>query len=99
MNHSSGVLWFCAQRKQRRARYGSGLPELEFLLQTARALVPVFPDKANSFAANALARTVDPRLRHLIGQAVFALTCNRCTCGSQMLDRVCDYERARREKI
>jgi hypothetical protein len=47
--------------------------ELEFALRTARALLSTLPDKATDFVANALARTVDPRLRHLIEPAPAAL--------------------------
>ena len=46
------------------------MTELEFALQTAKALVSTLPDKATDFVAKALARTVDPRLRHLIGPAL-----------------------------
>jgi len=73
--------------------------ELEFALRTARALVSTLPDKATDFVANALAGTVDPRLRHLIGPALAALGRDDAIAARKWLDRACKYERARRESI
>lgn len=75
------------------------MTELEFALRTARALVSTLPDKAAEFVANALARTVDPRLRHLIGPALAALGRDDATAARKWLDRACEYELARRERI
>ena len=75
------------------------LTDLEFALRTARALVSTLPDKATSFVADALARTVDPRLRHLIEPALAALGRNDVTAARKWLDRACEYEAARRERI
>ena len=50
-------------------RLGS-MTEAQFKLRTARALASTFPDRATNFVADALARTVDPRLRHLIEPAL-----------------------------
>jgi hypothetical protein len=73
------------------------LTELEFALRTARALVSTLPDKAINFVGDALARTVDPRLRHLIQPALSALGRNDAIAARKWLDRACEYERARRE--
>lgn len=73
--------------------------ELEFTLRTARALVSTFPDKATEFVANALTRTVDPRLRHLIEPALSALGRRDATAACKWLDRAREYECARRESI
>ena len=75
------------------------MTELEFALRTARALVSTLPDKATDFVANALAGTVDPRLRHLIGPALAALGRDDAIAARKWLDRACKYERARRESI
>jgi hypothetical protein len=75
------------------------LTELEFVLRTARALVSTFPDKATNFATNALALTVDPRLRNLVQSALAALGRNDTIAARKWLDRACEYELARREKI
>jgi hypothetical protein len=77
----------------------AALTELEFVLRTARALVSTFPDKATIFATNALAQTVDPRLRNLIQPALAALRHNDTIAARKWLDRACEYERARRESI
>lgn len=78
---------------------GSALTDLEFALRTARALVSTLPEKATSFVADALARTVDPRLRHLIEPILAALGRNDVTAARKWLDRACEYEEARRERI
>jgi hypothetical protein len=75
------------------------LTELEFVLRTARALVSTFPDKATNFATNALALTVDRRLRTLIQPALTAMGRNDTIAARKWLDRACEYERARCEKI
>ena len=80
-------------------RLGSALTELEFALRTARALASTLPDKAIDFVVNALGRTVDPRLRHLIEPALAALGRKDATAARKWLDRACEYERARRESI
>ena len=77
----------------------AALTELEFVLRTARALVTTFPDKAETFATNALALTVDRRLRTLIQPALAALGRNDTIAARKWLDRACEYERARHEKI
>ena len=76
---------------------GFALTDLEFALRTARALVSTLPDKATSFVADALARTVDRRLRHFIESALAALGRNDVTAARKWLDRACEYEAARRE--
>ena len=76
---------------------GFALTDLEFALRTARALVSTLPDKATSFVADALARTVDRRLRQLIEPALAALGRNDETAARKWLDRACEYEAARRE--
>jgi hypothetical protein len=75
------------------------LTELEFVLRTARALVSTFPDKATSFATNALALTVDPRLRTLIQPALAALERNDTIAARKWLDRACEFECTRRERM
>jgi hypothetical protein len=77
----------------------AALTELEFVLRTAKALVTTFPDKATNFATNALALTVDPRLRNLVQPALAALGRNDTIAARKWLDRACEYERARHEKI
>jgi hypothetical protein len=77
----------------------AALTELEFVLRTARALVSTFPDRATNFATNALALTVDRRLRTLIQPALAALGRNDTIAARKWLDRACEYERARREQI
>jgi hypothetical protein len=77
----------------------ASLTELEFVLRTARALVSTFPDKATNFVTNALTLTVDPRLRNLVQPALAALGRNDTIAASKWLDRACEYELARREKI
>jgi hypothetical protein len=76
---------------------GSALTDLEFALRTASALVSTLPDKATNLVADALARTVDPRLRHLLRPTLAALAPNDVTAARSWLDRACEYERARRE--
>jgi hypothetical protein len=76
----------------------ASLTELEFVLRTARALVSTFPDKATNFATNALALTVDRRLRTLIKPALTALGRNDTIAARKWLDRACEYECARCEK-
>jgi hypothetical protein len=61
--------------------------------------VSTFPDKATDFIYDALALTVDLRLRHLIGPALAALERNDATAARKWLDRACEYERAGRESI
>jgi hypothetical protein len=80
-------------------RLGPHLTELEFALRTARALVSTFPDKATDFVLDALGQTVDRRLRHLIEPALAALGRNDAIAARKWLDRACEYERARRERI
>jgi hypothetical protein len=75
------------------------MTEAEFALRTARALASTSPDKATNFAATALARTVDPRLRYLIEPALVALGRNDAIAARKWLDRACEYDRARRERI
>ena len=75
------------------------MTELEFVLRTARALVATFTDKATNFAINGLALTVDRRLQTLIQPAVAALGRNDAIAARKWLDRACEYERARRERI
>ena len=79
-------------------RLGS-MTEAQFKLRTARALASTFPDRATNFVADALARTVDPRLRHLIEPALVALARNDAIAACKWLDRACEYDRARRERI
>jgi hypothetical protein len=81
------------------AELGSALTEIEFALRTARPLASTFPDKATNFVANALRQTVDPRLRHLLEPALAALGRNEVIAARKWLDRACEYERARRERI
>jgi hypothetical protein len=81
------------------AELGSALTEIEFPLRTARVLASTFPDKATYFFVNALGQTVDPRLRHLLEPALAALGRNEVIAARKWLDRACDYERARRERI
>jgi hypothetical protein len=81
------------------AELGSALTEIEFALRTARALASTFPDKATNFVVNALRQTVDPRLRHLLEPALAALGRNEGIVARKWLDRACEYERARRERI
>jgi len=61
--------------------------------------VSTFPDKATDFVLDALGQTVDPRLRHLIEPALAALGRNDAIAARKWLDRACEYERARRERI
>jgi hypothetical protein len=77
----------------------AALTELEFVLRTARALASTFPDKAINFATNALALTVDRRLRILIQPALAALGRNDTIAARKWLDRACEFEGARRERI
>ena len=81
------------------AGLGSALTEIEFALRTARALASTFPDKATNFVVNALGQTVDPRLRHLLEPALAARGRNEVIAARKWLDRACEYERARRERI
>ena len=81
------------------AELGSALTEIEFALRTARALASTFPDKATNFVVDALRQTVDPLLRHLLEPALAALGRNEVIAARKWLDRACEYERARRERI
>ena len=81
------------------AELGSALTEIEFALRTARALASTFPDKATDFVVNALRQTVDARLRHLLEPALAALGRNEGIVARKWLDRACEYERSRQERI
>ena len=72
------------------------MTEIEFLLRTARALLPAFRTQAMGLISRALDLTSDPRLRFLLTPALSALQRNEAKVARNWLDRACDYEQTRR---
>ena len=70
--------------------------EVEFLLRSARALLPVQPEPAYHFLSRALSVTVDARLRFLMAPALSALARKDAAAARKWLDRACEYEETRR---
>ncbi|MGC2199181.1 MAG: hypothetical protein WA633_03400 [Stellaceae bacterium] len=73
--------------------------EFEFLLRSARALSPATPEQALGFLVRALDHTVDPRLRFLMTPALSALERRDPAAARKWLDRACEYERARHDRL
>jgi hypothetical protein len=67
--------------------------ELQYLLRTARALLPAFPEKAEGFVVRAASLTVDPRLRFLITPGLAAI--DRGDAARKWLERACAYQEQR----
>jgi len=70
--------------------------DVEFALQTARALLPTFPEKALLFLNRALAATVDPRLRSLVSPALTAIERSDADAAIRWIDRALNYDQTRR---
>lgn len=65
--------------------------QIEFLVRTARGLLPDLPDEALGFLANAAAATADPRLRHRLRSALFALEASDPGAARRLLDLAVEY--------
>jgi hypothetical protein len=69
--------------------------ELQYLLRTARALLPAFPEKAEGFVVRAASLTVDPRLRFLITPGLAAIDRGDAAAARKWLERACAYQEQR----
>lgn len=71
------------------------MTQIEFLVRTARALLPGLPDQALGFLVNAAAVTADPRLGHRLRRAVSKLEEGDPGAARRLLDRAVEYLDAR----
>jgi hypothetical protein len=72
--------------------------DVEFALNTARALLPAYPEKAAVFVNRVLADTADPRLRFLVSPTLSMIEHDDMEAAIRWLDRAVNYEQARRAR-